>query len=92
MEINAQEPSEKNFIQTLLDPRKLSIVGVLVFVFVVFILFAANIYLPTKTAQKSSQNSTTSIKPASSYQNPFDKQAQYTNPFSSYKNPFDNLK
>ena len=26
------------------------------------------------------------------YQNPFDKNTQYTNPFSDYQNPFDNLK
>ncbi len=26
------------------------------------------------------------------YQNPFDKNAQYTNPFAGYKNPFDSLK
>lgn len=25
------------------------------------------------------------------YQNPFDKDTQYTNPFSEYKNPFDSL-
>lgn len=28
----------------------------------------------------------------SKYQNPFDKNTQYTNPFSDYKNPFDQLK
>ncbi len=69
----------------------ISLIGVVLIITVlVAVLSAIKKSAPTQEVAKTSE--TSSIKPQTEYDNPFDKTAQYVNPFSSYKNPFDSLK
>ncbi len=83
------EPNSSHLIRNVL------LVGVLITV----ILVGIDLFLVFKNLANSVNKSISALEPTkqanitlkSQYENPFDKNTQYSNPFSQSQNPFDNL-
>ena len=68
----------------------LLVVALLVVVAALFFLISRGIVSNPVPGIIKVPTSSVELKPE--YENPLDKEAQYTNPFSDYKNPFDAIK
>jgi len=95
------DPSENQLSSNGFEPNASHLIRnvILIVVLVIVILVGIDIFLVFRNLANSVNKSLSSLEPTkqasvtlkNQYDNPFDKNTQYSNPFSSSQNPFDNL-